>query len=117
MEHEKNPDSPGGDMLDIPETAGELGPDEHALTGVEFAKMEDIEVEKIMQETKSQDWDAMLQAMPDILPEAEEEPQEFFGFSGAGDLEEVSADAEVPALPEPQEPADDSPAEPVPEGA
>ena len=105
MEHEKTPDIPGednwlNDILEPSEASHELGPDEQALTGAEFFKMEDIEVEKIVQETKSEDWDAMLQAMPDILPEDDEPAGEFLNFAKAEDLESVSAEVIVPALPE-----------------
>lgn len=105
MEHEKNPQVPGDDpwlddILGTPEEGRELGPDEHALSTAEFARMEDIEVEKIMHETKSEDWDAMLQAMPDILPEEDDTPHAFFGFAAPDDLVEVSSDAVVPLLPE-----------------
>ena len=104
MEHDKNPQLPEDDrwldgILNTPEAPSELGPDEHALTAAEFARMEDIEVEKIMQETRSEDWDAMLQAMPDILEE-DEAPQAFFGFSRPEELEEASAAAAAPLIPE-----------------
>ncbi len=59
MEHENKSQLPEEEnwlegILEMPEEHPELGPDEHALTGAEFASLEDIEVEKVLQEIRAE---------------------------------------------------------------
>ncbi len=128
MEFENTPQTPDEEpwlpgALEHPEENPELGPDEHALTGAEFANLEDIAVEKIVQETKSEDWDSMLNAMPDILPEEDDLPEAFLGFSAPEPLEEVPTEKSLLEMsdetlmrwavaPIPEEPAQDAPEQP-----
>ena len=63
------------DLLETPVLAQELGPDEQAVYAAGLTHPADVELERIMEEAKTSDWDAMLDAMPD-MEEDLELPQE-----------------------------------------
>ena len=76
------------DQLEAPvEDVPEIGTDEHAVSAHEMADMADMELEKIMQEAMSEDWD-IAAIEQEILSEPIEEafPAEGITPDGASDL-------------------------------
>ena len=76
MDNENRSGQPGSenwvdDVLSAPDLGQEIGPDEHAIQGANLTDLSDMEVDRIVQETKSSDWQ-------DTAPQpADPEPQLF----------------------------------------
>ncbi len=114
MDNQKNPELPEDDhwldeLLSSPEVGDELGPDEHAVSSAGLTHPNDAELERIIQETKSQDFDAPLEPVPEEAPFRDEEYRDTFG-EGA-DLAAVFSDEPMPETPE-QAPAENDGAQP-----
>ena len=97
MENEKNsglPDDWFEDLLTAPDTGEEIGTDEQAVSSHAMTGLSDLELEKIMQEAMSDDWDIPL---TEAEPEPQPEPVQDREY--ADNLEEDPED-EPQALPE-----------------
>ncbi len=84
MDHEKKPQLPNEDdwfseLLSSPVVGDEIGPDEHAVASAGLTHPDDLELERIIQEAKSQDEFetefAPLESQTSDIPAEEELPQ------------------------------------------
>ena len=103
MENEKNNPQPEDSawledwLKDIP-TETELGPDESAISGAGLTDISDMELEKIIQETVSGNWEDPAEPAPEAEAPVEETPFEEFPI-GEFPVDEFPVDSEDPAFP------------------
>lgn len=88
MDNEKqNGQDTGNDWLDellaSPDTGDEIGADEHAVSAHGMSHLSDMELEKIMQEAMSDDWDLDAILASEALDESEPENTSYEGDSPA----------------------------------
>jgi len=81
MDNEKlngHPDHWFDELTDRPETGEEIGVDEQAMASYDMADLSDIELEKIIQEAMTQEWDMDDDILPepqiDSYPDSESDP-------------------------------------------
>lgn len=122
MDNQRNPDVPQDDswlddILSAPALADEIGPDEHAVSSAGLTHPSDAELERIIAETKSDDWEEEAR-MTEQEPFRDEEYRDTFG-----DGDELAAiiEGELPPVEEGVIPPDlddtpeEYPEEPEPE--
>ena len=83
MDNEKNTSVPDDDkwfdsLLTSPETGSEIGPDEHAISGLQLPELSDMELEKILQEALAEDWpeEETPEETPPVIDEEYADPDD-----------------------------------------
>lgn len=82
-------------ILDAPELRGEIGPDEQAVHAAGLTHPEDLEMEQIMEETASSNWEIPPEMAPE--PFRDEEYRDTFGEGR--ELDELFEDGSQETMP------------------
>ncbi len=87
------------EVLAIPDTAPEIGPDEQAIAAAGLTHPQDAELEDIMQQIKQEDWQAVTRTLPhlpeDTEPFLDQETRD--AFNEGKTLDEIFASEDTPA--------------------
>lgn len=98
-------------ILDAPELRGEIGPDEQAVHAAGLTHPEDLEMEQIMEETASSNWEIPPEMAPE--PFRDEEYRDTFGEGR--ELDELFEDGSQETMPPLEQEKDEAEEENVPE--
>ena len=100
MDNKKTPGQPeGSDCFEdlLPDSAEEIGPDEHAVSGVGLSDLSDMELERIMSESLAEDMhepslEEVLAPIPEEIPEISEADEDTENTAPREERETDSAD-------------------------